>query len=162
VQLLVLEAFEEWVADFEPHAAGRRRSSSKLIRDWAGEGAAAANLVQVEAGLAAVGLAPRAARALFECALGPSVALARMRDSYRQASPQLIDGQQPAVESELEWLLDGAEVDSEEVAAALADRCETPPNPLYATNRRDKFQMARVHQYYSRFQRLFSQNIYFC
>ena len=121
MQLMVLEAFEEWVAGFESQAAGRRRSAAKLIRDWAGEDAAAASLVQVEAGLAAVGLARRGARALFECALGAPAALARIRASYHQASPQPKNGQEAEVESELEWLLAGAEVDAEEVAAALAD-----------------------------------------
>jgi hypothetical protein len=127
MQLVVLEAFEEWVVGFEPQATGWRRSAAKLIHDWAGEDASATSLVQMETGLAVVGVARRGARALFECALGAPVALARMRDSYRQASPQLVDGEHQAVDSELEWLLAEADVDIEEVAVALADSGETPP-----------------------------------
>jgi hypothetical protein len=127
VQVLVLEAVEEWVAEFEPHAAARRRSAAQMIRNWAGEDAMSASCAQVETGLASLGLARRGARALFECALGSSMTLARMRDSYRLASPRPNSGEQAEVESEVEWLLASAEVDSEDVAAVLENNGENPP-----------------------------------
>ena len=85
-------------------------------------------LAEMEAGLAAAGVTKRGARDLFERAIGPAAAAARMRDAYALAAPlerhsEVMetggDSAPSEMEPEAEWLVGAARVGADEVAGAL-------------------------------------------
>ena len=129
-QVLLLEAVATWADGFTSHAAARRRSAAALIRGWTTNDSDEVSLEEMENKLAAAGVTKRGARALFEQALGPDAASARMRDAYALATALerptdvAAEGKDSNMESDVEWLARTARVGSRELAEVLVPRSE--------------------------------------